>query len=47
MGYGPIRHFTDVEAWKLARKVRIAVYSVTKRLPTEEKYDLASQKIFQ
>ncbi|MGB2927863.1 MAG: UPF0175 family protein [Desulfobacterales bacterium] len=26
MGYGPITHFTDIEAWKLARKLRIAVY---------------------
>jgi four helix bundle protein len=43
MGYGPIKHFTDVEAWKLARKLRIAVYSVIKKLPTEERYDLASQ----
>ena len=43
MGYGPIAHFTDIEAWKLARKLRIAVYLVIKKLPTEEKYDLASQ----
>jgi len=43
MGYGPITHFTDIEAWKLVRKLRIAVYSVIKNLPTEERYDLASQ----
>jgi len=43
MGYGPITHFTDIEAWKLARKPRVAVYSVIKELPTEERYDLASQ----
>ena len=43
MGYGPITHFTDIEAWKLARKLRVAVYSVIKELPTEERYDLASQ----
>ena len=43
MGYGPITHFKDIEAWKLARKLRIAVYHVIKKLPTEEKYDLASQ----
>ena len=42
MGYGPIAHFTDIEAWKLARKLRISVYSVIKKLPTEERYDLAS-----
>ena len=43
MGYGPITHFTNIEAWKLARKLRVAVYSVIKELPTEERYDLASQ----
>jgi four helix bundle protein len=43
MGYGPITHFTDIEAWKLARKLRNAVYSIVKDLPTEERYDLASQ----
>ena len=43
MGYGPIKHFTDIEAWKLARKLRVAVYNVVKYLPREEKYDLASQ----
>lgn len=43
MGFGPITHFKDIEAWKLARKLRIAVYSVLKKLPTEERYDLASQ----
>lgn len=41
--YGPIKHFTDIEAWKLARKLREALYSVIKELPTEERYDLASQ----
>jgi len=43
MNYGPIRHFTDIEAWKLAKELRIAVYGVIKILPIEEKYDLASQ----
>ena len=42
-GYGPIKHFTDIEAWKLARKLRTAVYRVIKKLPVEERYDLASQ----
>ena len=43
MGYSPIKHFTDIEAWKLARKLRIAIYGVIKKLPAEERYDLASQ----
>jgi four helix bundle protein len=42
-GYGPIKHFKDIEAWKLARELRIAVYRVIKKLPAEERYDLASQ----
>jgi four helix bundle protein len=43
MGYGPIKHFTDIEAWKLARKLRMVIYGAIKKLPTEERYDLASQ----
>jgi len=35
MGYGPITHFTDIEAWKLARELRIALYSVIKKLPSQ------------
>jgi len=43
MNYGPIKHFTDIEAWKLAKELRVAIYSIIKELPSEEKYDLASQ----
>ena len=43
MGYGSIKHFSDIKAWKLARKLRIALYNVIKKLPPEERYDLASQ----
>lgn len=43
MGYGPIKHFRDIEAWKLARELKIEVYNIIKCLPKEEKYDLASQ----
>jgi hypothetical protein len=28
MGYGPITHFTNIEAWKLARELRVAVYNI-------------------
>ena len=41
--YGPIKHFTDIEAWKIARELRTALYKIVKHLPTEEKYNLASQ----
>ena len=41
--YGKINHFTDIEAWKLARKLRVEIYGITKELPVEEKFDLGSQ----
>ena len=43
MGYGAIKHFMDIEAWKLARKLRGDIYDIIKRLPSEEKFDLGSQ----
>jgi four helix bundle protein len=43
--YGPIKHFTDIEAWKLAKELRVASYKIVKLLPPEEKYNLASQMI--
>lgn len=41
--YGAIKNFTDIEAWKLARKVRQAIYKIVKTLPPEEKYALGTQ----
>ena len=41
--YGKINHFTDIHAWKLARKMRIEVYETIKKLPLEERFDLGSQ----
>ena len=41
--YGKINHFTDIEAWKLARRLRIEVYRIVKELPSEERFDLGSQ----
>ena len=41
--YGPIKHFTDIEAWKQARELRIALYKLVEKLPAEEKYKLTSQ----
>jgi four helix bundle protein len=38
-----IRDFTDLDAWKMARKLRSAIYSVCKTLPKDESYALASQ----
>ena len=41
--YGKISHFTDIEAWKIARKLRVEIYGIAKRLPSEERFDLGSQ----
>ncbi len=41
--YGPIEHFTDIEAHKISRKLKILIYKIAKSLPPEEKYNLASQ----
>ena len=41
--YGKIKHFTDIEAWKLARKLRVEIYGIIKELPSEERFDLGSQ----
>jgi four helix bundle protein len=41
--YGRIRHFTDIEAWKIVRDIRKKFYEILKRLPEEEKYCLNPQ----
>ena len=41
--YGKINHFTDIEAWKLARNLRMEIYEIIKELPVEERFDLGSQ----
>jgi len=41
--YGPIQHFTDIQAWKIGREIRRRVYAIVKRLPKEEQYSLGSQ----
>ena len=41
--YGPIKHFTDIEAWKQARELRLTLYELAKGLPVEKKYSLTSQ----
>ena len=41
--YGQIKHFTDIEAWKLGREARKSVYALVKTLPNEERYNLGSQ----
>jgi 23S rRNA-intervening sequence protein len=38
-----IKDFTDLDAWKMARKLRSEIYSVCKTLPKDESYALASQ----
>jgi four helix bundle protein len=40
---GEVRDFKDLLVWKLARELRILVYSLLKSLPVEERYALSSQ----
>ena len=37
------RTFEDLEVYRLAREFRKAMYAVTRRLPSHEKFELASQ----
>jgi four helix bundle protein len=39
----PFQTFEDMEVYKSAREFRKAMYAVTRRLPSFEKYELASQ----
>jgi len=43
MGYGEIKHFTDIQAWKLGREIRKRIYKIAKGLPNFEEFGLASQ----
>ncbi len=43
MGYGAIEHFMDIEAWKLARKLRMEIYANIKVLPSEERFEMSTQ----
>ncbi len=39
----PVRDFKDLDAWKLARTLRILIYPLLKKLPVEERFALNSQ----
>ena len=39
----PVRDFKDLDAWKLARTLRILIYVLVKKLPAEERFALNSQ----
>ena len=38
-----IRSFRDLEAWQAAMDLSVRVYSVSQRLPSEERFGLTSQ----
>jgi len=38
-----IRHFTDLEVWRVAHKLEIKIYTVTKGFPKDELFGLTSQ----
>ena len=39
----PVRDFTDLETWQLARELRKGIYQVCKSFPREETFGLTSQ----
>src|SRR6266516_2467852 len=39
----PFRTFEDLEAYQVARELRKAMYGVSRRLPSFERFELASQ----
>ncbi len=39
----PNRSFTDLEAWKAARKLKNKIWRLTRSFPSEEKYRLTDQ----
>ena len=39
----PVRSYRDLRVWKEAMNLVVAAYSIAKRLPKEEKYELGSQ----
>ncbi|HYL84784.1 MAG TPA: four helix bundle protein [Candidatus Angelobacter sp.] len=40
---GPVRDFTDLQVWRLARELRKLTYSLMRGFPSEERYVLSSQ----
>jgi len=43
MKNGAIKDFYDLDAWKKAHEFSLAVYRITKKFPTEERYGMTSQ----
>jgi four helix bundle protein len=41
--HDPVRDFTDLQAWRLARALRKDIYDLARRLPPDEKHILAAQ----
>src|ERR1035438_6853460 len=40
---GPIKSFTDLDAWKEGHKLVLMIYELTKRFPREELFGLTAQ----
>jgi len=43
VGTGPVKDFTDLDVWKLARQLRRAIYAITSKFPSEERQVPTSQ----
>lgn len=40
---GEIKHFTDLDAWKINHQLVLMIYKITKKFPKEEKFGLIDQ----
>jgi four helix bundle protein len=43
IGANPVRDFTDLDAWRLGRELRMTIYTITRRFPSEERHALIDQ----
>lgn len=39
----PMKSFRDLDAWRVAMDLALSVYNLAERLPTTERYEMASQ----
>lgn len=39
----PIKHFTDLEAWKSSHELTLEIYRVTKSFPSDERFGIIDQ----
>jgi len=40
---GEIKHFTDLDAWKINHELALMIYQITKKFPKDERFGLIDQ----